>query len=58
MIIALNLPSISIVVFETVPLATAIFHHSNLQLPRGFEQWLGWIIVTPETHWVHHHDRR
>lgn len=57
-IIALDLPFISIVVFETVLLAAAIFHHSNLRLPRGFEQWLSWIIVTPAIHWVHHHDRR
>jgi sterol desaturase/sphingolipid hydroxylase (fatty acid hydroxylase superfamily) len=35
--------------------ASAMFHHSNLRLPRRFEALLSTIIVTPSIHWVHHH---
>jgi len=36
-IMLLALPLASVLVFETVLLAAAIFHHSNLRLPAAFE---------------------
>ncbi len=54
-IVLLGLPVISVVVFEGLVLAGAIFHHSNLALPSRFETALARIIVTPSIHWVHHH---
>lgn len=35
-------------------LPSILFHHSNLRLPRGLEAVLGWIIVTPRMHGIHH----
>ncbi|MBA3297019.1 MAG: sterol desaturase family protein, partial [Acidobacteria bacterium] len=29
-------------------------HHSNLALPLGLERRLGWLIVTPRMHGIHH----
>ena len=57
-IIILALPLSSVLVFETLVLAAAIFHHSNLRLPAGFERVLSRLIVTPAIHWVHHHRRQ
>jgi len=54
-IVALGLPLASILAFETLVLAAAIFHHSNLRLPAWLERPLSWIVVTPSIHWVHHH---
>ena len=54
-IIALDMPFASIVVFEALVLLAAVFHHSNLRLPAALERALGWLVVTPAIHWVHHH---
>ena len=50
-----DIPIASILVFETLVLAAAIFHHSNLALPPGLEVGLSRIVITPSIHWVHHH---
>lgn len=57
-IFALAMPLSSVVVFEIVVLASALFHHSNLKLPPSFERSLSFFIVTPSIHWVHHHAKR
>jgi sterol desaturase/sphingolipid hydroxylase (fatty acid hydroxylase superfamily) len=54
-ILLFGFPVVSIVVFEALVLAAAIFHHSNLALPRAFEAALSRVVVTPSIHWVHHH---
>ena len=54
-ILLLDLPIASILVFETLVLAAAIFHHSNLALPAGLERALSRVFITPGIHWVHHH---
>lgn len=45
---------ISVIIFEIVLNATAIFNHANLALPRQFDAVLRKIIVTPDMHRVHH----
>jgi sterol desaturase/sphingolipid hydroxylase (fatty acid hydroxylase superfamily) len=54
-IFLLGVPLASVVVFETLVAANAIFHHSNLRLPARLERALSLFIVTPSIHWVHHH---
>ncbi len=54
-IVALDIPIASIVVFETIVLAAALFHHSNVRLPPALERALALVIITPSLHWVHHH---
>ncbi len=54
-ILLLGFPLASVVLFETLVLLAALFHHSNLRLPAGLERALSWIVVTPSIHWVHHH---
>lgn len=57
-IFVLALPLSSVIVFEALVLVSALFHHSNLKLPAGFERALSWVVVTPSIHWVHHHAKR
>ena len=54
-IIALDIPLTSVLVFETLVLVAAIFQHSNLRLPKRLEAVLSRVIITPSIHWVHHH---
>lgn len=56
LIIGFSLPTI--LVFETLVLVAAIFHHSNLATPPAFEKTLARAVITPAIHWVHHHARR
>lgn len=51
----LAVPLTHVIVFETLMLSAAIFHHSNVRLPRKLESGLSRIMVTPSIHWVHHH---
>ncbi len=57
-IVVFAIPLTTVLVFETLVLMAAIFHHSNLALPRGFERALSRVAITPSIHWVHHHARR
>ncbi len=57
-IVLLDIPIASVLVFETLLLVAAIFHHSNLRLATGLERALARVGITPSIHWVHHHARR
>jgi sterol desaturase/sphingolipid hydroxylase (fatty acid hydroxylase superfamily) len=54
-ILVIGFPLSSVLVFETLVLMAALFHHSNLALPAGAEAMLSRIVITPSIHWVHHH---
>ena len=54
-IIALDIPLVSILVFETLVMVSALFHHSNARLPSWLERVLSRVIITPSIHWIHHH---
>jgi sterol desaturase/sphingolipid hydroxylase (fatty acid hydroxylase superfamily) len=54
-IIVLDIPIASVIVFETIVLLSAVFHHSNVKLPAKLEAALGKVFITPAIHWVHHH---
>ena len=57
-IVLLDVPLASVVLFEGLVLVTALFHHSDARLPAAVERLLSRLIVTPSIHWVHHHARR
>lgn len=54
-IVVFAFPLGSVVVFETLVLLAALFHHSNLRLAPAFERALARAVITPSIHWVHHH---
>ncbi|SMF77998.1 sterol desaturase family protein [Candidatus Pelagibacter sp. HIMB1321] len=57
-IILFNISLINLLLIEAIILTSSIFHHSNIDLPKKFEKYLSYIIVTPCIHWVHHHKRQ
>ena len=34
------------------------FNHANISLPKGLDNALAWVLVSPDMHKVHHHHRR
>lgn len=55
LIICLGIPLLTVIIFETLVLMAAGFHHSNIRMPSVVEGLLSKIIITPSIHWVHHH---
>lgn len=53
-VIALGAPAWSVVVFEMLLNATAMFNHSNVRMPEWLDHALRLIVVTPDMHRVHH----
>jgi len=57
-ILLIGFPLSSILIFETLVLTAAIFHHADLRIPSAVETALSRLVITPSIHWVHHHRRR
>lgn len=55
LIVVADIQLASILLFDVLVMASALFHHSNVRLPARLERMLRWIAVTPSHHWVHHH---
>lgn len=51
---ALGAPAVSVLIFEVLLNATAMFNHSNVRLPGPIDRILRWLVVTPDMHRVHH----
>jgi len=54
-IILLDIPFISVVVFEILLLMASGFHHANIKISKSWETRLSMVFVTPSIHGVHHH---
>jgi sterol desaturase/sphingolipid hydroxylase (fatty acid hydroxylase superfamily) len=54
LITALGAPAWSVVAFEVLLNATAMFNHSNVSMPFGLDRALRLFVVTPDMHRVHH----
>ena len=53
-VVAIGAPSWSVLVFEVLLNATAMFNHSNINIPAGIDRVLRLLVVTPDMHRVHH----
>ena len=54
-IVLFALPLKAVLFFEAILLLEALFHHSNICIPKKLEKLLSYVIITPNTHSVHHH---
>jgi sterol desaturase/sphingolipid hydroxylase (fatty acid hydroxylase superfamily) len=45
---------LSVLLFEIVLNASSMFNHANVRIPEKIDGWLRLILVTPDTHRVHH----
>jgi sterol desaturase/sphingolipid hydroxylase (fatty acid hydroxylase superfamily) len=53
-VLLLGAPAAAVIIFETVLNGTAMFNHSNTDLPKSVDRLLRLIVVTPDMHRVHH----
>lgn len=47
-------PALAVMSFEVLLNVTAMFNHSNIQMPAWLDRLLRWWVVTPDMHRVHH----
>jgi sterol desaturase/sphingolipid hydroxylase (fatty acid hydroxylase superfamily) len=47
----------TLALWQALTLASVLFHHSNTALPPALERALGWVLVTPRMHAIHHSTR-
>ena len=55
--VALGAPPEGILAFEIILNATSLFEHAAIHLPPKLDRALGWVIVTPNLHRIHHSER-
>jgi len=53
-VLILGIPIVAIILFEIILNLTAMFNHSNVNLPQSLDKLIRKIIVTPDMHRVHH----
>ncbi len=53
-IVALGPPVLAALIFEILLNGTAMFNHSNIDIPGSWDRFLRLFIVTPDMHRVHH----
>jgi sterol desaturase/sphingolipid hydroxylase (fatty acid hydroxylase superfamily) len=53
-IAALGPPALSVLAFEVILNATAMFNHANVRMPLPVDRALRWLVVTPDMHRIHH----
>ena len=62
----LNLPIVlligltleTLILYKAVMFIVILLHHSNVALPTTWDRRLGWLLVPPSMHRVHHSERR
>ena len=54
LVVVLGAPVLAVIIFEIILNGCAMFNHSNVKLPLGFDRVLRRFIVTPDMHRVHH----
>ena len=53
-VVLIGAPPASVLIFEILLNATAMFNHSNLRIPLAVDRALRLFVVTPDMHRVHH----
>jgi sterol desaturase/sphingolipid hydroxylase (fatty acid hydroxylase superfamily) len=53
-IVTIGVSPRALALWQTLTLASVLFHHSNTRLSRRAERLLSWLIATPNMHAIHH----
>lgn len=54
LILLIGAAPLTVAVFVIVLNVSAMFNHTNLEIPVKTDRWLRWLVVTPDMHRVHH----
>lgn len=50
----IGMPLLGVVIYEVIVCTMALFIHANIRLNNHIDRLLGWILITPSMHRVHH----
>lgn len=53
-IVAIGVSPRALTLWQSLTIASVLFHHSNSRLSRRSERVLSWIVATPKMHAIHH----
>jgi sterol desaturase/sphingolipid hydroxylase (fatty acid hydroxylase superfamily) len=48
-------PAWLVLLYQTLSAALSQFNHANMRFPKWLDTAIGWVIVSPDMHKVHHH---
>lgn len=54
-VIVVGTPIAIVFLYQSLSLIATQFSHANIKLPQKVDEWLSYIIVSPNMHKVHHH---
>ncbi|MEL0456912.1 sterol desaturase family protein [Flavobacteriaceae bacterium SZ-1-7] len=54
-IIMVGSPIALVLLYQALSVAATQFNHANIKLPKRVDDWISYIIVSPDMHKVHHH---
>ena len=57
-VIVLGAPMWLVLLYQSASVVLSQFNHSNIKIPKWFDQSFGFILVSPNMHRVHHHVTR
>lgn len=54
-VIVVGSPMWMVFMYQTLSVVATQFTHANICLPKKLDQWLSYVIVSPDMHKIHHH---
>lgn len=54
-VLILGAPMWLVFLYQSLSVVLSQFNHANIQLPNILDRAIGWLLVTPNMHRVHHH---
>jgi sterol desaturase/sphingolipid hydroxylase (fatty acid hydroxylase superfamily) len=54
-IVVSGAPMYAVMIFQTILIIATAFTHANISLPKWLDTTLGYVLVSPNMHKVHHH---
>lgn len=54
-VLLIGAPMWLVFMYQSLSVVFSQFGHANIQLPKTIDQWLSYVVVSPDMHKVHHH---
>lgn len=54
-VIIVGAPMWLVFLYQSLSVVFSQFNHANIPLPKWFDKWLSYVIVSPDMHKTHHH---
>ncbi len=54
-VLLVGAPMWMVFMYQSLSVVFSQFNHANIKLPKKLDYWLGFLIVSPDMHKIHHH---